>query len=137
MIQKIRKLINTISSLFIKMILIGFIISLTYSQLNCCPFTLPLIFKILTAVSENMKKRDESLNGIILQVVFTAIVAYYEYPYDYKLEDFTCKESIEKDELNKINFLKEFNKDINIDEVNFNESSQSSQDDIQKNDNSL
>lgn len=108
------------------MILIILIISLSYSNLNCCPFTLPIIFKVLTALSENMKKRDERLNGIILQLVFTAIVGYYEYPFDYKV-DLTSKESIEQ---NTINYLNEINKEIN--EVNFTESSQSSQDDIEK-----
>jgi hypothetical protein len=121
MIIKILKIILNKS---VKIFLVILIITLTYSQLNCCPFTLPLILKILTAVSEDMKKRDESVNRIILQLVFTAIVAYYEYPYDYKLEDVTSKESIDKDEINK---------DIKIDEGNFNESSQSSQNDIEKN----
>lgn len=151
-LNKIKIILISCKDLLIKITLILFIISTTY-QINCCPFSLPLILKLLSLISEKMQKGDEKANGIMLQLVFTLIVAYYEYPYDYWSNDSIQKEDIKEllkispeDEIKSAEaFLKEINKNLSPTDKEYihledflkvlNESSQSSENNINNTEN--
>jgi len=129
-----KNIINFIIINMWKFLFLIIIVFLTSCQLNCCPFTLVLISEVLKKLSKNMEKRDESINGMIIQLLFTAMVAYYEFHPDYQ-QDVSSKDKIEQNE-NNIEFknMDDFLNKVNK-ETNLNESSQSSEDEINNDNN--